>query len=65
MKNYEFFEKKYLNKDEYQFEDYFRLMLVHTRRMENEEDYRKAVEAKLYRLDGWEEKCRVFGLEVQ
>lgn len=62
MKNYEFFEKKYLNEDEYSFDEYFKKMLVHMRRMENEQEYKKAIEARLYRLDGWEQEWEKFGL---
>ena len=64
MKNYELFEKKYLKEEEYSFDEYFKRMLVHMRRMENEEPYKKAIEARLYGLDDWQEQWEAFGLEV-
>lgn len=39
-------------------------MLVHMRRMENEEPYKKAIEARLYGLDDWQEQWEAFGLEA-
>lgn len=62
MKNYEFFEQKYLEKDEFGLDDLTRQSLVHLRRMDNDKEYEKAIEARLYRLDGWEQEWEKFGL---
>ena len=62
MKNYEFFEQKYLEKDEFELDDLTRQSLVHLRRMDNDKEYEKAIEARLYRLEGWEQQWEKFGL---
>lgn len=62
MKNYDFFEQKYLEKDEFELDDFTRQSLVHLRRMDDDKEYEKAIEARLYRLDGWQEKWEALGL---
>ena len=62
MKNYEFYEQKYLEKNELGLDDFTRQSLVHLRRMDNEKQYRDAVEARLYRLEGWEQQWEKLGL---
>lgn len=62
MKNYEFYEQKYLEKNELGLDDFTRQSLVHLRRMDNEKEYREAVEARLYRLEGWEQQWEKLGL---
>lgn len=62
MKNYDFFEQKYLEKDEFELDDFTRQSLVHLRRMDNDKEYEQAIEARLYRLDGWQEKWEALGL---
>ena len=64
MKNYDFFQKKYLEKDEYSLDEDTQWSLVHLRRMDNEQDYREAIEARLYRQKGWEELWNKFGLSI-
>lgn len=63
MKNYQDFERKYLEPDEFQLDQDSRLGLVHIRRMQNEKEYREAIEARLYRLDGWEKLWSDLGLD--
>ena len=61
MKDYDFFEKKYLMKMNIHLMNILK-MLVHMRRMDNEKEYREAVEARLYRLEGWEQQWEKLGL---
>lgn len=62
MKDYDFYEQKYLEKNELGLDDFTRQSLVHLRRMDNEKEYREAVEARLYRLEGWEQQWEKLGL---
>lgn len=63
MKNYEFFEQKYLDKHEFELDKDTRSALVHLRRMDSDKEYEKAIEARLYRQENWEEQWRKLGLK--
>ena len=62
MKNYEFYEQKYLEKDEFKLDQDTRSTLVHLRRMDDDKEYEEAIEARLYGLEGWDEKWQELGL---
>lgn len=63
MKNYEFFEQKYLEKDEFELDDFSRQSLVHLRRMDDDKEYEQAIEARLYRQENWEQQWKKLGLK--